>query len=180
MKNTFLQLTETHKQVILVGHSMGTLFALQLAAEYPEKTAGLFLLAVPVCPYVGFTVINSSLRLVFGEIREDRPMEAAIAVACGSTPTKQVWKYIPWLPRFVELIAEIYRTGKIMPKLSVPYIIYQSKMDELVASSSVKVLKKYGLTDIHVLQNSGHFYYAPADKEQVLTDFQKIMKRDCL
>ena len=34
----FAELAKDHEKVILVGHSMGTLFALQLAAENPEKT----------------------------------------------------------------------------------------------------------------------------------------------
>lgn len=179
-KSTFLELAESHKRVILVGHSMGTLFSLQLAVEFPEKVAGLFLLAVPMRPHVGLTIINSSLRLVFNAIREDKPMETAIASACGSTPTKLVWKYILWLPRFVELFAEIHRTEKILSKLSVPYVIFQSEKDELVANRSAKVLRKYGLRNIRTLPDSGHFYYAPSDRKRVMTSFRNVMKRDCL
>lgn len=176
VRQAFLELAQTHEHIILVGHSMGTLFSLQLATEYPEKVREVFLLAVPLRPHIGLTIMNSSLRLVFGKIREDHPMEKSIVSACGSAPTKKVWKYIPWVPRFVELFAEIYRTEKILKDFKVLYHIFQSEKDELVSNRSGQILRKYGL-DFTVLQNSGHFYYAPQDKAQVLEAFQGIMKK---
>ena len=43
-------LAKEHKEIYVVGHSMGTLFALRLAAAHPEKVKKLFLLAVPMRP----------------------------------------------------------------------------------------------------------------------------------
>ena len=50
--SSFDQLTRNHEKIYIVGHSMGTLFALQLAAAYPAQIGGLFLLAVPMRPWV--------------------------------------------------------------------------------------------------------------------------------
>ena len=176
VKMAFLELAENHGQVILVGHSMGTLFALQLAAEFPDKVQELFLLAVPLRPHLGFPIINSCLRLVFGRIREDRPVEQSILFACGATPTPKVWQYIGWLPRFAELLVQIRKTEKILTDIQVPCRIFQSRRDELVSNRSEKVLTKYGMNVVR-LSHSGHFYYAPEDKNLVLTAWNKVKKQ---
>lgn len=176
VEKAFLELAASHEKILVVGHSMGTLFALQLAAKYPEKMAALFLLAVPLRPHLGKQIANSSLRLVFDRIRPDHPMEASIVSACGSQSTKRVWQYIPWLPRFVELLAEIRRTRKILDDIRVPYQIFQSEKDELVSNRSEKILEKKGLRFVR-LQDSGHFYYAPADKQRILDSFWNMKKQ---
>ena len=48
----FEQLAEEHDRVIIAAHSMGTLFAMQLAILHPEKVPFLFLVAVPMRPWV--------------------------------------------------------------------------------------------------------------------------------
>lgn len=169
VKDIFDSLCSSHKRVVLVGHSMGTLFAIQLAVERPEKVPFLFLLAVPMRPRVGLSAVNNSLRLVFGRIREDRPGEMAIRNACGVSPTRRIWKYLGWIPRFVELLAEIHPTQRQMEGLTVPCVVFQSEKDELVSGYSQKVLKKCGVAEVCNLRHSSHFYYDPADL-QILQD----------
>ena len=41
-------LTARYEQIIIAAHSMGTLFALQLARQYPEKISRMLLLGVPL------------------------------------------------------------------------------------------------------------------------------------
>ena len=172
----FWELAAEHEKVILFGHSMGTLFALQLASQYPDQVRDLFLLAVPMRPHIGFAIVNSSLRLVFGKIREDHPMETSIVSACGSQPTRRLWRYIPWLPRFAELLVEIYNTEKILSDIQIPYRIFQSRKDELVSNRSEKILIKHGL-HFTALPDSGHFYYAPEDKRRILASFEDMKKQ---
>lgn len=170
-REAFLELSETHEKIVLVGHSMGTLFAVQLALEFPDRTAGLFLVNVPMRPMPRLFFVPNCLRLAFGCIRADRPLEAAFEKACGVTPTPLVWRYIRWIPRLFELFAEIGRTEKVMGRLTVPGVAWQSKNDDLVSNRSAAVLRKIGVTDVHELPDSTHFHYAPADCEKVRQDF---------
>lgn len=172
----FLELAERHEKIILVGHSMGTLLALELAARYPERVKTLFLLAVPLRPRVGLSIIRGSLRLVFGKIRDDRPREKCIADACGCTPTMMIWRYIPWIPRFLELFALIHDTEKILNSICAPCIVFQSREDELVSRRSEKILEKYGIP-FAVLPDSGHFYYAPEDQNRIVAAFDKLKEQ---
>lgn len=173
----FAELARRHDHVVLVGHSMGTLFSIQLALENPDKIPLLFLLAVPLRPYMGLQAMNDCLRLAFGKLRANKPMEAAIGIACGCAPTRMIWKYLGWIPRFIELFMEIHLTEKTMDALTVPVVAFQSHFDELVLRSSEKVLRRKGITDVRVLPESGHFYYAEPDKKAVQEEFRKQIKR---
>ena len=42
------RLAEDHRRILLVGHSMGTLFCIDEAVKRPDTVAGLFLLASPL------------------------------------------------------------------------------------------------------------------------------------
>ena len=178
----FEELCNTHKQVIIAGHSMGTLFAMQMAAQRPDKVPFLFLIASPMRPWPRWTGVKNLMKMTFGKLRADVPMEHALNVASGITVTKKIWKYIPWAPRFIELFAEVYRTEKILPQLRVPCVAWQSGKDEMVANRSSKILEKVDSMEVRVLADSTHFYYAPADLETVLADFReridKIKKQD--
>lgn len=172
----FDELSKTHDRVILVGHSMGTLFSIQLAIEHPNKVPFLFLIAVPLRPGIRLMTIRNLLMLVFGKLREDVPLEAATIKACGVQTTRKLWKYLAWIPRFLELFREIYRTEKVMGKLSVPCTAYQSQRDELVANRTRKLLEKSGVMMVHNLPSSTHFYYHRDDQMVVRSDFERQIK----
>ena len=99
-------------------------------------------------------------------------MEVATRNACGVTTTPLVWRYIPWIPRFFELFAEIYRTEKVMGNLEVPCVAWHSRKDELVSNFAAPVLRKSSVMEVFELQNSSHFYYAPEDSKMIQKDFR--------
>ena len=176
-REAFLALEEKHEKVLIVGHSMGTLFALQLALEFPDRMAGLFLLNVPLRPMPRLFFIPSCLRLAFGCIRPDHPREACLQTACGVTPNNRVWQYLTWIPRLFELFVEIARTEKCLGALSVPCIAFQSGKDDLVSNLTTPVLRKSGVMEVHELPDSTHFHYTTQDKKRVCEAFETEMKK---
>lgn len=175
--SAFAELADNHEKIVIVGHSLGTLFAMQMALAQPQKVTQLFLVAAPMRPWVRLFGAVNCVKLAFGWIREDRPLEWATRNVCGVEPTPLVWKYIPWLPRFFELFAEIARTEKVMDALSVPCVAWQSKKDELVSNFSTSVLRKNGVMEVYELDGSTHFYYAPEDLAEIRSDFQARLKK---
>ena len=176
VRRVFSELAETHDRVVLAGHSMGTLFSIQLALEYPEKIPFLFLLAVPLRPGIRLVTVRNLLFFVFGKLREAVPEEAATIKACGVQPTRKLWKYLKWIPRFWELLCEMRRTEKMLGNLSVPCSAYQSRQDELVASCTRKILEESATMTVHNLEHSSHFYYSPDDQKRICVDFQRMIK----
>lgn len=165
-------LAEKHDRILIAGHSMGTLFALQLAAEHPEKVEKLFLLAVPMRPWMKPTLIADLLLMVFGKPENAPPHRSALSKAAGIRTTRKLWQYIPWIPRFLDLFREISRTERIMGDVTAECICWQSQKDELVLRSSERVLERNRSFRIKQLPASSHFYYAPEDREQILKDFE--------
>ncbi len=171
-RDTFLELSRSHREVVIVAHSMGTLFAMQLAVEFPEKVPFLFLLGVPLRPWMRFFGFINCLRLTFGRIREDKPREVAIRNACSVACTPLLWRYIPWIPRYLELFGEIRRTERDLGKLKVPCTAWQSRKDELVGNATAGLLRSAGVMEVHELEESSHFYYTQDDAQRILTDFK--------
>lgn len=172
----FDELAKTHERVILVAHSMGTLFSIQLAIERPEKVPFLFLIAVPLRPGIRLVTIRNLLCLVFGKLNPDVPLEAATMQVCGVKTTRKLRKYLKWIPRYLELFTEIIRTEKVMGQLNVPCTAYQSQRDELVANRTRMILEKSGVMAVCNLENSSHFYYHPDDQKTVRNDFERQIK----
>lgn len=168
-------LCRTHSKIVLVGHSMGTLFSIEAACRWPEKITALVLLAVPLCPRVKLSASVRMLRLCFGCLREDIATDYALMRACGVEPTWKLWEYAGWIPGFLGLLAQIYRTGRMLQEMSTQAYVFQSAHDELVSKYSQQLLRRNPCIDVHVLPNSGHFYYAPNDETFIRNKFIDLM-----
>lgn len=169
------ELLERHQKVVIVAHSMGTLFAIQAAIDHPDRIAGLFLLAVPFCPWVRFSTAMTSLRVAWGNIRPDDKAALAMKNATSIRMDRRLWKFATWIPRLLELLAEIHRVQGVLPRLTVPTQAFQSKIDELVSARSCKVLEGHPYIRTCVLYGSGHFAYSPEDTALLQTRLKEML-----
>ena len=176
VQRVFEELSVSHRKVILVGHSMGTLLSMELAIRYPDRVSCLFLLGVPVRVFTRPFGIANLLKVAFGRLDEKDPVQLAMALATGIKCTSKLWKYVPWAPRMVELLYFGHVMGRRLSELSVPAIAWQSKRDEMVSNRSAKVLRRCGKVQVRELTHSTHFYYAPEDRDSVLEGFSNIIK----
>lgn len=173
---TFDSLAETHQRVILVGHSMGTLFALQLAMEHRENVPFLFLIAVPLCPQISLASVTHSWRLIFAGNRGLNEKQNAM-YQCGSvTLTRKLWEYIPWSRNFLSLLAEARNTKNSLPLLQTKCVAIQSQHDEMVSRRSSKFLKECSCVQCYELQESTHFYYSPEETQFVQNTFLELIR----
>lgn len=166
-------LLSRYDRVLLVAHSMGTLFSLQEAVARPEKIAGLFLLQTPLRPRLKLRYACYSALMPFGIV-----VKAAEDMHRGSSIilSPWLWQYLGWIPRFLELFAECRRTRQILDQVSVPCRIFQSSLDEMVSMCTCRDLAKHPHLPVTVLPNSGHFAYHGADLELLKTEFSKLFK----
>lgn len=172
VRTAFEELAMQHEQVIIVAHSMGTLFALQLGVEYAQKVSFLFLLGVPLRPHLRPSMMFDSIRMVFGILPQNHVLWKAGSVSL----TGKLWKYLSWLPRYLELFGEIGRTEKLLPHLKVPCVAWQSGLDELVSNASGRILEGSRVVEVRNLSQSTHYTYTPADRSAILDDFQNRIK----
>ncbi len=166
------QLLANHDRLVITAHSMGTLFALQTAIAYPDRVAALFLLAVPLQPAPRAQAFTSALRVGLS-LGEESPLPAVVSSkkAYSIAPDRRVWRYVRWVPRYLELFRTIRQVEQQLPQLTVPTVAIQSDEDELVSVDACRPLGRCAAVTLHRLEHSSHHHYDPVDKGKVVTWF---------
>lgn len=168
------QLRQCHARVFIVAHSMGTLLAIREAVEDPRRLAGLFLQAVPTRPWLPIKTAWAALRLALGCPGKNKTAHA-MAADTSVRLTWQLWRYLPWLRPFTQLLAEARRTCALVPHLRVPTLIFQSRRDELVSFGACKDLTNPCMR-VTVLYGSGHFSYGAQDLAAMQKAFDRMLR----
>lgn len=162
-----------HEKVVIVAHSMGTLFAIQAAIDHPDRIPALFLLAVPTRPWVRLSTWLTCFRVAFGKLDTSAAQAMRGETALELTP--KLWKYIGWAPRMIELLKECNRVRKLLPALKVPAQVFQSQVDELVAIRSCRDFAGNPFIHNSLLTGSGHFVYGEEDAALLRKQLQKVL-----
>ena len=172
----FDKLCQTHERVFLVGHSLGTLFAIRMALKKPEKVASMLLIEVPLRVGIKAFAVRNIIRYAFGKLDMTEPVQEATSRVCSIAPTRQIWRYAGWLPRMAELVHCMHSTDALLSQLTVSAFAYQSPQDEFVANRSKTILEYSQRVQVFGLPQSTHFYYHPDDIAQVRETFLAIMQ----
>ena len=168
------ELLQTHKQVLLIGHSMGTLFAIQNAVDHPDRVPALFLLGCPLRVRYPPKTMFQSIRAALGKTDP-----AAVLLRNDSSVhlSPKLWKYLMWIPRFWELLRECRRIRKLLPALHTPTVCFQSRKDEMVSMKSCKALEKNPVIHTEILEESGHFAYSPGDTKRLRQALNRLLQQ---
>lgn len=163
------RLADAHQRVLLVGHSMGTLFCMDEALRRSDKVGGLFLMAPPLYPMLTPSATLQSLQVALG-IKGQRPSTQAAYQACSINATPYLWQYLGWIPRYLELFQAAAQGRAQARELSVPTVCVHSQHDEMVSRRTYRYLQQLPHIALHLLSSSRHFYYPPED----LTTLQNL------
>ncbi|MDO5775411.1 MAG: alpha/beta fold hydrolase [Eubacteriales bacterium] len=167
------ELSESCDSIIIVAHSMGTLFAIQEAIRRPIDE--LFLINVPLKLHITFRLIRTMQKVYTGRIKPEDEWNLAAQKACSIRIEKNVFKYLTWIPRYLELFSEIRKTRKMLGSLSTKSHVYLSAYDEMVSVKCGKLFENNPQVSVKMLNNSGHFYYSPEDQYIVTEDFSRMI-----
>ncbi len=167
-------LINQYESVILVGHSMGTLLAIDYATTYPKHIKSLFLLAVPTRIRLTQKGAINSLKVGFNLTNSNDVILTAAKQAYSIEPSSLL-TYLTWAPRYVELFIESYQTRTRLKMLTHPHYIFQSTHDEFVHPRSTRDFQNED--HVTLLKDSGHFYYAPHDRQHILQTFKAFIAK---
>jgi len=170
VQNALDELLETHDEIYMVGYSLGTLLSVGQAIKNP-RIKGLFLIAVPIKVRVRLRMIPMAYRIYTKRIKDDDIITLALRESYGTTDSKNIFEYIGWIPRFLDLFKKIAQTRKDLDKLETKTVAFQSMRDELVSPRSVGILRKESKMRVEVLDNSTHFYYSPSELDRLKREF---------
>lgn len=167
------ELSESCDSIIIVAHSMGTLFAIQEAIQRPIDE--LFLINVPLELHITFRLLRTMQKVYTGKIKPEDEWYFAAQEACSIRIEKNVFKYLTWIPRYLELFSEIRKTRKMLGSLSTKSHVYLSAYDEMVSVKCGKLFENNQQVSVKMLNNSGHFYYSPEDQKLMTEDFKRML-----
>lgn len=170
----FEYLALNYSNIIIVGHSMGTLFGMDLSYRYKDKVKFLFLLQSPMKMCVKPSIVKHSYQVIYDKVDVNDKVCVATRDAFSIKADTKLYKYMFWLPRYIELFKKSYDVRKHIENLPVPCVVFQSQYDELVPLSSCKIIEKNMNIKLNVLKHSGHFYYEDEDIKIILNEFDKI------
>lgn len=167
------ELSESCDSIIIIAHSMGTLFAIQEALRRP--IAELILINVPLKLHITLRLLMTMQKVYTGKIKPEDEWYLAAQKACSIRIEKNVLKYLTWIPRYLELFSEIRKTRKMLGSLSTKSHIYLSAYDEMVSVKCGKLFENNQQVSVKMLNSSGHFYYSPEDQKLMTEDFKRML-----
>ena len=166
--------TKTYKNIIIVAHSMGTLFALDCALKYKRHVKALFLLSIPLKIQISFSALKNALKVIFDKC-ENNEIALAFRNSCSITLGYNPIDYIFCIPRYLELFKKIRHTRKSIIRINLPILAFQSAKDELVSRKSEKYIKKNKKITLSILEKSRHFLYNKEDMDYLLDNFRNLL-----
>lgn len=171
------ELSSTHEEIYVVAHSLGALLTIKEALKNP-KIVRMFFLQPALVPCVKWGIVKTVLKIFFNYIKPDDAVIAASQRCYGIEISRNLFGYIGWIPRFVELFVKARRTVHLLKDLKTPCVAFMSKKDEVVAQASGKILRRYSIVKVFDMEKSGHFYYDPKDVELLREEFAKFVSEE--
>lgn len=169
------KLTKRYDRILIAAHSMGTLFAVQLGVQYCEKIQAMLLLNIPMRIHLTPFGAVCSLLIACGYTPKRHARIIAMKQAFSLSPDARLWRYLKWIPRYLELFREIRRTRPLLEKLNIPCDVFLSAKDELVSLRSLRILEKHPNLRVRVLRHSSHFYYSDTDRRYILRALRRCI-----
>lgn len=158
-----------YSDIILVGHSMGGLLALNAAVRFSDHVRGAFIIASPFKLAV-FSVKASLSRIRFVLSRKSDPKKAVSLAGISVKITPGLILHI--VKPFRELKKLMKTTKNILPDVRVPVTAVYSRSDELSSFASLGILRS-GLGDTLfgqvVLSKASHAYFPENERVMIET-----------
>ena len=158
-------------RLLIVAHSMGTLFAIDNAVR--GHADALFLLNPPLSLRISARMAATSLKVLRGKTSD--PLAAAAKAAYSISADSNPLHYTGWIARYLELFAEIRRTRPLAGRLAVPTRVYLSAHDEVVSPRSARWFPHHLDIVVTTLADSGHYFYSGADRARLTDEFRRFL-----
>lgn len=157
------ELRAVHERIYIVGHSLGTLLAIREAVREDTGIAGMLLLCVPLRIWSRPTAWLRNLHRVLQPEKYTEEMRA-----CYGTETDwRLWRYIGWIPRYLELFILSRDARRKVSDLRVPSCVFMAAHDEQVSLRSEKCMAGNPAITLHRMPESSHHLFAPKDKKSI-------------
>lgn len=167
-------LSDTHERVIVVAHSLGTALTINLLSGGEVRADRLLLIAPPLRIRVKpGAMLHNMLK---GVGLAESPDE--LATYYGTSQDWRVWRYIGWIPRYLELFCECAAARKAMPAMTVPARVFLSPQDELVSMRTAHIVEQCPAAQLTPLPDSHHHDFGADDKALMIRTLLEMLDAD--
>lgn len=156
-------LRKTHERVYIVAHSLGTLLSIREAVRDDRRIAGMLLLCVPLRIWSKPTAWWGKLAKGLG----GKASQEELHTCYGHEVDARIWRYIGWIPRYVELFALSREARQVVHRVKAPTVVFMAGKDEQVSLRSEKCMAGNPAIAMKRMPLSTHHLFTPEDKAAV-------------
>ena len=159
------ELRASHERVHIVAHSLGTLLAIREAVRDDAGIAGMLLLCVPLRIWSRpSALVRNACKGLGGKASAEE-----LRTCYGTEVDWRIWRYIGWIPRYLELFALSRDARRKVSRLTVPTRAFMAGKDEQVSLRSEKCMAGNPAITLRRMPKSRHHEFAPEDKAAILS-----------
>ena len=162
-------------RVVLVGHSLGALLALSVAARIP--VAGVVCLGTPMGLKSSPFQLRMSLRIALGNPDRDDPVVRTYRSARGVS-VRGPWEYLLWPIAFSRLPGVMRRVRRRLGEVHCPVLLIQSGRDETVSRySAERIAARIGENArVLLLPSARHAWIPPEEQTEMVREIRAFVE----
>lgn len=166
------ELRTSHDRVYIVAHSLGTLLAIREAVRDDRRISGMLLLCVPLRIWSRPSAWLRNLHLVL----QPKRYAEELRTCYGIEMDWRLWRYIGWIPRYLELFALSRDARQKVTSLHVPCQVFMAGQDEQVSLRSERCMIGHPSITLHRMPKSSHHIFTAEDRKAICTALQDMCR----
>lgn len=168
-----LDLKKKYKRIIYVGHSMGCLLGIDLAAADETLFESMLLLACPIKLKPTLKYFVNNFRAIVGKGLYDPYVDAVYKA--NSVQMHSPLQIITCIKPYWSLLWLMAQARKQIANMHLPIVLVHSENDEIVSKDSLDYFDHLAETKQIAAPQSGHFVYSAAARTVILREIQRII-----
>lgn len=169
------KLKETHKNIVLMGHSMGGLLSIEAAKDI--GCCALILIGTPTSINTSLTSARTAHKSVIGDNVDGNEEDM---VKLYSVDPPKAWEALSWSHPLMDLVEMCREITTFLPDINIPVLISQCNKDTTIGLESLNKLAtglNKNVVEAVILENSNHSHFIPEERAILISRIESFLQR---